>query len=56
MQRSVRVGSGRRGRSGFMKTSVGILGGPSVSRKSFRQTGGGMKETATWVRLVRGHY
>lgn len=34
--RSVRVGSGRRGRRGLMKTSVGILEGPSVCRKSFR--------------------
>lgn len=32
----LRVASGRRGRSGFMKTSVGILEDPSVSRKSFR--------------------
>lgn len=38
------MGSGRRGRSGFIKTSVGILVGPSVSRKSLQQTGVGMKE------------
>lgn len=36
VQRRVRAGSGRRGRSGFLKTSVGIVQGPSVSRKSLR--------------------
>lgn len=40
-----------------MKTNMGILGGSSVSRISFRQTGVDMKGAATWVRqTLRCYY